>query len=179
MKGFIYKITNTVNNRQYVGMSEKSWKNKLSEAISKSCLLEQDYIKYGKPKFKIELISEINVKDSIELKDALESEFWKYIITIKIPEYNGKEQLNKELDIRLKYLADSYYNDLNIILAKSLIPKFKGTQEQDLQHWKLEFETFVKQFQNPITDKQVLFMLNSDLKTLVETYINPVIGKNV
>ena len=36
---------------------------------------------------------------------------------------------------------------------------------------------FVKQFQNPITDKQVLFILNNDLNTLVETYINPIIKK--
>ena len=72
MKGFIYKITNIINNRQYVGMSEKSWKNKLAEAMTKSSLLEQDYIKYGKSKFKVELISEINVKDSSELKESLE-----------------------------------------------------------------------------------------------------------
>ena len=177
MKGFIYKITNIINNRQYVGMSEKSWKNKLAEAMTKSSLLEQDYIKYGKSKIKVELISEINVKDSSELKESLESEFWKYLSTIEIPEYNGEEQLNRELDLRLKHLADNYYNELNIILVKSLIPKFKGTQEQDLQHWKLGFEMFVKQFQDPITDKQVLFILNNDLNTLVETYIDPIIKK--
>ena len=89
------------------------------------------------------------------------------------------EKLRGEKNMR-KVESKNYifnYNELNIILVKSLIPKFKGTQEQDLQHWKLGFEIFVKQFQDPITDRQVLFILNNDLNTLVETYINPIIKK--
>lgn len=176
MKGFIYKITNEINNRQYVGISEKTWKDKINEAIEKSPLLAKDFQEFGKSKFKMELVYETNIKDKHELRETLESKFWKYIGTIDFPEYNGEDQLNKEVNARLRHLTENYYNELNIILLRSLIPKFKEGQDQALQNWKIQFEMFVKQFQNPIIDPQVLFILNNDLPTLVEKFISPMTG---
>lgn len=65
MKGFIYKITNKVNNKVYIGQTRKSiefrWRQHKN---AKDCYdLHKDIQKYGSDNFVIELLKECEVED--------------------------------------------------------------------------------------------------------------------
>lgn len=71
--GLIYKITNNVNNKVYIGQTtytlEKRWGEHTSTALSRKCLIHKAISKYGKENFSICEIARSD--DSIEL-DKLE-----------------------------------------------------------------------------------------------------------
>lgn len=69
---YIYKITNTVNNKVYIGQIIQSIKNRWyrhcanTKSISKeekNMLIKRAILKYGKESFKIEIIEECNPED--------------------------------------------------------------------------------------------------------------------
>jgi hypothetical protein len=104
--GFIYLITNLLNNRKYIGKKQcerklkrkplKGKKNKRIESIesdwrsytSSSASLNEDILKYGKENFKFEIIKTCNSKWELAYEEI-------------------KEQLNKDV-----LLKEEYYNGI-------------------------------------------------------------------
>lgn len=73
----LYKITNQVNSRIFIGVTssslEQKWQKHLSDAKSPFYPLHCDIQKYGEDKFVIELVSESDDRIQIaKVKDKLE-----------------------------------------------------------------------------------------------------------
>ena len=75
MKGYIYCITNDINNKQYVGKTtdsiDKRFKEHLNDATKERCQnrpLYRAINKYGKEHFSIKLLEECDLQD-LELKE--------------------------------------------------------------------------------------------------------------
>lgn len=88
----IYKITNLVNNKSYIGQSinidkrikEHFWKATCEKDISFNSILHQAIRKYGKENFRYEVLKECSV-DEI---DRLEQEYIKQYNTVSPNGYN-------------------------------------------------------------------------------------------
>ena len=81
----IYKITNTVNNKSYIGKTTKSLKERIinhfySSKYNSECYIHRAIRKYGKANFKIEIIEEVN---NINLIDEKEIYWISYYNTLK------------------------------------------------------------------------------------------------
>lgn len=111
--GFVYVITNTINNKKYIGKKQaltklkrkplKGKKNKRIEIIetnwknytSSSAELNADILKYGKEHFTFEIIRFCKSKSELAY-------------------YEAKEQFDKEV-----LLTDNYYNGIiNLRIGK-------------------------------------------------------------
>lgn len=75
--GCIYKITNIINNKSYIGLTTKTAEyrfkqhlNSKNSKVNKNCLLHKALRKYGNINFKIETLidNEFNIKKLIELE---------------------------------------------------------------------------------------------------------------
>lgn len=84
----IYKITNTINNKIYIGQSihiEQRWKEHLSGRGCKA--LYQDFLLYGTRNFTFEIL-EICI-DDMELRER--EKFWVHYYNSYMDGYNGNE----------------------------------------------------------------------------------------
>ena len=73
MKGFIYKITNTINGKSYIGQTIQNVKDRFYQHCATKCskavldmAIHRAIKKYGKSNFTVEVIEEI---DSVNLND--------------------------------------------------------------------------------------------------------------
>lgn len=78
MKGFIYKITNTINGKSYIGQTIQNVKDRFYQHCATKCskaildmAIHRAIMKYGKSNFTIEVIEEI---DSANLNDR--EKYW-------------------------------------------------------------------------------------------------------
>ena len=78
MKGFIYKITNKINGKSYIGQTIQDVKNRFYQHCATKCnkavlnmVIHKSIKKYGKSNFTIEVIEEI---DSTNLNDR--EKYW-------------------------------------------------------------------------------------------------------
>lgn len=77
-KGFIYKVTNKVNGKIYVGKTstsiEKRWKNHVwtSKRATTTSILHHAIRKYGEECFEVTLLDEASTKEALNEKER----FW-------------------------------------------------------------------------------------------------------
>lgn len=81
--GVIYKITNLVNGKIYVGLTTKTIEKRLNQHIhSNGCSAITDAIKkYGKENFKIEIICECFSKNELNEREIYFIDFYKSLVT--------------------------------------------------------------------------------------------------
>jgi group I intron endonuclease len=68
---YVYRITNTVNNKQYIGVSvdvEKRFKSHCRDTGGKNLLLKNAILKYGKDAFKVETLLKATQKYCYEIE---------------------------------------------------------------------------------------------------------------
>lgn len=81
-EGYIYLLTNVVNNKKYVGQTTRTIKQRLEEhftKINKGYAISNAIKLYGKENFKIEELEKINDKSEESLKKSLNSKEIYYI----------------------------------------------------------------------------------------------------
>lgn len=67
MEIIVYKITNLINNKLYVGITKQSLKSRLNQHFSNDYPIGKAMKKYGKENFKIEILETVdNIKDALE-----------------------------------------------------------------------------------------------------------------
>lgn len=83
-KGVIYKITNKINSKVYIGCTTKTIEERYSSHIHRCykqkyrCKLYNSIRKYGKENFKIELLQECAIKDMYELEKKYIAQYDSY-----------------------------------------------------------------------------------------------------
>lgn len=92
----IYAITNTLNNKMYIGSSvscEKRWnehRRSLASGKHHSRYLQSSYKKYGKENFDFSIIEFVDDRDSLTKREQVWIDFFK-------PKYNGRPIANSPL----------------------------------------------------------------------------------
>ena len=75
MKGYIYKITNNINGKVYIGQTIRSLQERLNEHIAAKSVIGYAIRKYGKDNFRIELLEEVEI-DKIDEREIYWIEFF-------------------------------------------------------------------------------------------------------
>lgn len=149
---FIYKITNQINNKSYIGKTdltiEERWRTHKRNARigTESCpILYAAIKKYGIENFKIEKLEECSISDAAEREI-----YWiNYFDTFKGDGYNatmggdGRKTLNKELIIKtyeelktVRAVSRKLNHDekaINKVLKEAGFDTTKGQRGQDLK----------------------------------------------
>lgn len=80
MLGVIYKITNTVNNKIYIGQTiqtvEKRWRKHVGEAKQSKYPLQRAILQYGKESFTVEIIYECSTQEELDNKELMFAEMF-------------------------------------------------------------------------------------------------------
>lgn len=119
MRGFIYKITNIINNKSYIGQTIQNVKERFYQHCATKCSKEvlnmaihKAIMKYGKDNFIIEVIEETD-KENLNDREI----YWiKYFNTY----YNGYNSTKGG------QLGNKYYKDLDIKSIIELYTKGKS-----------------------------------------------------
>lgn len=84
----IYKATNLINGKIYIGQTSRSIKFRITEHVSKRTLLGKALIKFGKINFKFETIDHAHSKSEADEKEK----FWIKFYDCRVPNgYNIQE----------------------------------------------------------------------------------------
>lgn len=119
MIGYVYKITNKLNGKVYVGQTVsnplKRFDHHYSRALRGDGSWQSDILKFGKENFELDLICEVQDENRLELRKkliSLEGFFIDYYDSIKNG-YNKVKQKNveKEMDYNISETVDK----INII----------------------------------------------------------------
>ena len=131
MYGYIYKTTNLINSRSYVG--QKKAQSFCSTYYGSGTLLETALQKYGKDNFQIEILCWANTKEEL---DCLEIEY--------IKKYSSEEKLYKTEKVhnnydlnKTKYLKNVYEQiprmNIPIVYESKILPSHEFV-EKSLAH---------------------------------------------
>jgi group I intron endonuclease len=135
MYGYIYKTTNLINNRSYVGQKKSDWF--CPTYYGSGTILETALQKYGKDNFKIEILCWANSKDEL---NALEIEYIKkysidenlYNITEggaggdTTTNHPNKEEIIKKRGIGIKQWHESLTDEQRLIRNKNIQSAKRG-----------------------------------------------------
>lgn len=143
---FIYKITNIINNKVYIGQSirpiEKRFDRHINDAINN--VLDTHFArairKYGKDNFKLELIDTAENQEDLNLKE----QYW-------IRYYNSVENGYNETDALFKCGGNTYKSKTKEemkIIGDKISKKKKGTQNSNSRSIKCY---------NIKTDEEIIF----------------------
>lgn len=67
--GVIYKITNNINGKSYIGQTVRSVEVRIKEHIRKSCIMSRAFKKYGIENFTIEIIDSAYSEEELNKKE--------------------------------------------------------------------------------------------------------------
>lgn len=184
MNGFIYKITNKVNNKVYIGQTrytvESRWRQHLKNynVEHRKQPLYMAFEKYGVENFEVELIEEVNVDklDEREIFWIAKYDSFKNGYNATIGGQGGKiyywTDSNYE-EIRTMYLSGftsaniaKHYNVSAwtiIQILKSLNVKIKGNP---LAMNAVEAAEFIKRYENGTSLKELASEYNTDKETV-------------
>jgi len=107
MCGVVYKITNKLNGKMYVGQTTRSIEERFGEhARHKKFLVDKAICKYGRENFLIEVIEECDTREQLNEREI----FWIATLNCKVPNgYNmtdgGEGNLNPSVETRAKMSA--------------------------------------------------------------------------
>ncbi|MBR6712359.1 MAG: GIY-YIG nuclease family protein [Selenomonadaceae bacterium] len=107
MYGVVYKITNKLNGRSYVGKTTRSVEERFGEhARCKKFLVDKAICKYGRENFLVEVIEECETIEQLNEREI----FWIAELNCKVPNgYNltdgGEGNLNPSAETRAKMSA--------------------------------------------------------------------------
>lgn len=132
--GYIYKITNLINNKIYIGQTirtiEKRWQEHLwnsfnEKSLSYNCLFHKAIRKYGKDNFKIEKLEECENKDIL-----MKEKYWINYYNSCNTGYNsfvggelGKPKISKIEEEKVLELWKSGLNRLEIAKQLNCCPE--------------------------------------------------------
>lgn len=132
----IYKITNKVNNKSYIGSSnniKRRWKqhiNLLNKGEHHSIKLQRAWNKYGQDNFKFEILEECDVEKLLYLEQFYIDKYKAYF-----EGYNSKEK-TRDIYTEEDYKKDSEIeNNINIFLETAIKFKDIGVVFFDKKTW--------------------------------------------
>lgn len=173
----IYKITNLINNKCYIGQSRniesriKKHFSNLEKNIHHSQYLQEDFNKYGKENFSIEILETINDLDLLLIvEDFYIKKFHAYGCGYNMtPSKLEKENiygLNMGISKIEEILQQSYYIIFNDTLLKDIKSGIIGTTLTNGITPLLEYLLFLKQF-FPELKSEISYTTNSKDKKVI------------
>lgn len=116
MKGYIYKITNMLNNKVYIGQTLQNYKTRWSQHRNFKHggrilgPMYKDFESYGLDNFKFEVLEEINKESRQKLSQELDRLEIQYIKDLNSLFPNGYNRTKGGTNAHQVYIGQTYYN---------------------------------------------------------------------